>query len=111
MTTPQYLALAVFVVVFALAMWRKTNMGALALVAAFLVGTYAFGLSANDLADGWPVTLMLTLIGVTYLFGIARENGTIGRVVSTAVNGVGGRSSGFRGCSSPWRPSSRPPER
>lgn len=91
MTTPQYLALAVFVVVFALAMWRKTNMGALALVAAFLVGTYAFGLSANDLADGWPVTLMLTLIGVTYLFGIARENGTIGRVVSTAVNGVGGR--------------------
>lgn len=91
MTTPQYAALAVFVVVFALAMWRKTNMGALALVATFLVGTWAFGLSAGDLADGWPVSLMLTLIGVTYLFGIARENGTISRVVAAAVSGVRGR--------------------
>lgn len=34
---------------------------------------------------------MLTLIGVTFLFGIARENGTIDRVVHGAVAAVGGR--------------------
>lgn len=91
MSTVHYLALGVFVVVFALAMWRKTNMGALALVATFFVGTFAFGESTRDLFAGWPTSLMLTLIGVTYLFGIARENGTIERVVTSSVRSVGGR--------------------
>lgn len=91
MTTLQYLALGTFVAIFALAMWRGTNMGALALAGTFLVGTLAFGLDADELIAGWPASLMLTLIGVTFLFGIARENGTIDRVVHGAVAAVGGR--------------------
>ena len=91
MTSPQYLALGVFVAIFALAMWRKTNMGALALAGTFLVGSLLFNLDADELISGWPASLMLTLIGVTFLFGIARENGTIDRVVSGAVAAVGGR--------------------
>lgn len=91
MSSLDNLALVVFIVVFALSMWRKTNMGALALVATFFVGTLVFDVPTNDLFDGWPTSLMLTLIGVTFLFGIARENGTIDRVVSSAVAGVRGR--------------------
>lgn len=91
MTSLQYLALGVFVAIFALAMWRGTNMGALALAGTFLVGAPLFDLTADELIGGWPSSLMLTLIGVTFLFGIARENGTIDRVVSAAVGGVGGR--------------------
>lgn len=91
MTSLQYLALGVFVAIFALAMWRGTNMGALALAGTFLVGVPLFDLEADDLIAGWPSSLMLTLIGVTFLFGIARENGTIDRVVSAAVGGVVGR--------------------
>lgn len=91
MTSLQYLALGVFVAIFALAMWRGTNMGALALAGTFLVGVPLFELEADELIAGWPSSLMLTLIGVTFLFGIARENGTIDRVVSAAVGGVGGR--------------------
>lgn len=91
MTTLQYLALSAFVLIFALALWRRINMGALALTGAFLVGTLMFDLTADELIIGWPASLMLTLIGVTFLFGIARENGTIDKVVSSAVDGVGGR--------------------
>lgn len=91
MTSLQYLALGVFVAIFALAMWRGTNMGALALAGTFLMGSFAFDLSADELISGWPSSLMLTLIGVTFLFGIARENGTIDRVVTAAVATVGGR--------------------
>lgn len=91
MTPLQYLALGVFVAIFALAMWRGTNMGALALAGTFLMGSFAFDLSADELISGWPSSLMLTLIGVTFLFGIARENGTIDRVVTAAVATVGGR--------------------
>ncbi|MBD5829640.1 SLC13 family permease [Janibacter melonis] len=91
MSDLQYLALGGFVVIFALAMWRGTNMGAIALVGTFLVGTLLFDLSPDDLVAGWPTSLMLTLVGVTFLFGIARENGTVDRVVSSAVRAAGGR--------------------
>lgn len=91
MSTLQIAALAAFAAIFALAMWRRTNMGAIALAGAFLVGGLFFGLDADELISGWPSSLMLTLIGVTFLFGIARENGTIDKVVSSAVNSVKGR--------------------
>lgn len=91
MTTPQLIAVAIFAGIFALSMWRKTNMGALALAATFLVGMSLFGKTPKELFAGWPVSLMLTLLGVTFLFGIARENGTIDKVVQSAVAAVGGR--------------------
>lgn len=91
MSTLQIAALAAFVAIFAFAMWRRTNMGAIALAGAFLVGGLLFGLDADELISGWPSSLMLTLIGVTFLFGIARENGTIDKVVRSAVNSVKGR--------------------
>lgn len=91
MTLIQTLALGVFVLVFALSMWRKTNMGAIALAATFLVGTFMFQKSTKELLAGWPTSLMLTLVGVTFLFGIARENGTIDKVVRSTLDAVGGR--------------------
>lgn len=65
-------------------------MGALAFVAAFLVGTLSVGLTTDDILGGFPAGLVVTLIGVTYLFAIAQNNGTVDLLVRGAVRLVGG---------------------
>ncbi|MGY2085194.1 SLC13 family permease [Blastococcus sp. SYSU DS0539] len=78
------------VVIFAIATFLPINMGALAFVAAFVVGTLSVGLSTDDIITGFPAGLVLTLIGVTYLFAIAQNNGTVDLLVRGAVKLVGG---------------------
>jgi Na+/H+ antiporter NhaD/arsenite permease-like protein len=67
------------------------NMGALAYVAAWLVGMYALDLDEKTILGGVSGDLILTLIGVTYLFAIAKNNGTVDLIVRSAVKAVGGR--------------------
>jgi len=67
------------------------NMGTLGFVAAFLVGTVAVGMSTDDIIAGFPSDLFLTLVGVTYLFAIAQNNGTVDLMVRGAVRLVRGR--------------------
>ena len=52
---------------------------------------YALDLDEKEILAGVSGDLILTLIGVTYLFAIARNNGTVDLIVRTAVRGVGGR--------------------
>jgi di/tricarboxylate transporter len=87
----ELISVLVLLVVFCLALWRPVNMGALALVAAFVLGTLYFGSSVSEIAEGFPSSLMITLIGVTFLFGLAKANGTVDLVVHGAVRAVGGR--------------------
>ena len=67
------------------------NMGVLAFVGAFLVGTLVAGMSTKDIIGGFPGGLFLTLVGITYLFAIAQNNGTIDWLVRLAVRAVRGR--------------------
>jgi len=85
------ISLLVLVVVFLIATVRPVNMGALALVAAFVVGTAVAGEEATKILDGFPGDLFVILVGVTYLFAIAKRNGTVDWLVATAVRAVGGR--------------------
>src|SRR4029078_12461737 len=66
-------------------------MGALAFVAAWLVGMYSLDLEEKEIIAGISGDLVLTLVGVTYLFAIARNNGTVDLIVRKAVQSVGGR--------------------
>lgn len=79
------------VLIFGLAFWRNLNMGAVALAIAFFMGTFYFDLSAQEIATGFPGHLVITLLGVTYIFGIGRVNGTVDQVVRTLVSAVHGR--------------------
>ena len=65
-------------------------MGVLGLVAAFGVGT-AMGVSEDDIFAGFPGDLFIILVGVTYLFAIATNNGTVDWLIHAAVKAVGGR--------------------
>ena len=74
--------------IFIVGTWRAINLGALSLVMAFLLGGL---LMRDDLATLWrgfPIDLLILLVGVTYLFGVASSNGTIERLVSAASRRV-----------------------
>ncbi|TDD46185.1 hypothetical protein E1286_21675 [Nonomuraea terrae] len=87
----EVIALIVLVLVFLIATIRSINMGALALVAAFVVGTTVFGVAVDDVLDGFPANLFVILVGVTYLFALAKTNGTVDWIVHRAVVAVRGR--------------------
>ena len=89
--SPEVISILALVVIFAIATALPINMGALAFVAAFLVGTLSVGLTTDEIIAGFPGELVLTLIGVTYLFAIAQNNGTVDLLVRGAVKLVAGR--------------------
>lgn len=66
-------------------------MGALALVAAAVVGALVYGVGPAAVLDGFPANLFVILVGVTYLFALAKNNGTVDWIVHAAVRAVGGR--------------------
>ncbi len=88
--SPEIVTILALVVIFAIATFLPINMGALAFVAAFVVGTLSVGMSTEEILAGFPAELVLTLIGVTYLFAIAQNNGTVDLLVRGAVKLVGG---------------------
>src|SRR3712207_312192 len=88
--SPEIVTIIGLVVIFAIATFLPINMGALAFTAAFIIGTLSVGLSTDDILGGFPAELVVTLIGVTYLFAIAQNNGTVDLLVRGAVRLVGG---------------------
>jgi Na+/H+ antiporter NhaD/arsenite permease-like protein len=88
---PEWVAIIALVALFVVGTLLPINMGALGYVAAWLVGMYSLNLDEKEILAGVSGDLVLTIIGVTYLFAIARNNGTVDLIVATAVKGVGGR--------------------
>ena len=87
----EILSLIVLAVIFLVATIRGVNMGALALVAAFVVGLAVYDVTEADILKGFPSSLFVILVGVTYLFALAKNNGTVDWIVHGAVRAVGGR--------------------
>ena len=85
------LSIIILAVMFLLATVLPLNMVALAFVGAFLLGSVILGMSTNDILANVPGGLFLTIVGVTYLFAIAQNNGTIDLLVRGAVRMVGSR--------------------
>jgi Na+/H+ antiporter NhaD/arsenite permease-like protein len=88
---PEWVAILALVALFVIGTLLPINMGALAYVAAWLVGMFSLDLSEREILGGVSGDLILTLIGVTYLFAIAKNNGTVDLIVRSAVRAVGGR--------------------
>ena len=86
----QIAGIVLLAVMFIIATALPINMGALALVAAFIIGLLSH-LAAKDIFAGFPGDLFVTLVGITYLFAIAQNNGTVDWLVQKAVWLVRGR--------------------
>jgi di/tricarboxylate transporter len=87
----ELISILVLAVVFVIATTRSINMGVLAFAAAFGVGTLAAGMDAKKIFAGFPGDLFVVLVGVTFLFAIARANGTTDWLVHAAIRLVRGR--------------------
>ncbi|MFE7507428.1 SLC13 family permease [Promicromonospora sp. NPDC057488] len=89
--TAEIIALIGLALVFGISALRNVHMGALALVAAFIVGIGVVGEGLDDVLGGFPVDALIILVGITYLFGIARETGTIDWLVDRSLGLIGDR--------------------
>ncbi|MFD5700949.1 SLC13 family permease [Streptomyces lasiicapitis] len=85
------IAIGALVLIFTISTFTSVHMGALALVAAFAVGSAVAGENADDVFGGFPGDLFVVLVGVTFLFAIAKNNGTIDWLVHAATRAVRGR--------------------
>ena len=98
---PEIISIIVLVLMFVIGTTMPVNLGVLALVASFLVGTLAVGLSIDEIilgvpgdgeiTGGFPGDLFLLLVGLTYLFALAQNNGTIDLLVQWSMRLVRGR--------------------
>jgi Na+/H+ antiporter NhaD/arsenite permease-like protein len=82
---PAILSLVALLIAIALSMATKLNVGVAAMAFAWLIGTFAAGMKAEQVAAGFPSSLFLTLAGVTLLFALAETNGTLDRLSQRAV--------------------------
>jgi di/tricarboxylate transporter len=92
----EVISILVLAGIFLLATVRPVNLGALAIVAAFILGITALkGADVGEKTDaifaGFPGDLFVILAGVTFLFAIAKNNGTVDWLVGAAIRAVGGR--------------------
>ncbi|MEB8340690.1 SLC13 family permease [Streptomyces endophyticus] len=85
------LAIALLVVAFVLTTTLGINLGALALVCTLVVGVMAAGFPAEKLVAEFPGDVFVILVGTTYLFTIARRNGTLDFLINWLVGRVGAR--------------------
>ena len=83
--TGQIVSIVVLLAVFVVGTLRPVNLGAVALVATFGVGLLVAHENFEKSISGFPISVFVLLVGVTYLFGIASVNGTIEWLVTSAA--------------------------
>ena len=91
----ELLSILVLCSVFLVATVWPIHMGALAISAAFVLGMFVLpgdsGAKVDQIVGGFPGGLFVVLAGVTYLFAIAKNNGTVDWLVHAAMRSVRGR--------------------
>jgi Na+/H+ antiporter NhaD/arsenite permease-like protein len=83
--SPAIASLIALLVAIALSLTSRINVGVLAMVFAWIIGTALAGLRPEQVAAGFPSSLFLTLTGVTLLFALAETNGTLERLANRAI--------------------------
>ncbi|HEX2175688.1 MAG TPA: SLC13 family permease [Nocardioidaceae bacterium] len=89
--SPELISILVLAAMFVIATVFPINIGILAFVAAFILGGTLAGMDGETVLGGFPGELAVTLIGITFLFAMAQNNGTIDWLVRVAVRSVRGR--------------------
>ncbi len=85
------ISLIVLAIVVAIGFIKKVNLGFLSLGVAFLLALIG-GLKAKDVTGGFSSSMFVTLVGVTCLFGMASQNGTLDLFSKKIVALVGKRT-------------------
>ena len=83
---PAAISLAALVFALALSCVSTINVGFVAIVLAWIVGTTVGGMRVEQVVGAFPATLFVTLAGITLLFAQAQNNGTLDRIAHKAVH-------------------------
>ncbi len=90
-------SILVLAAIFLIATVFPIHLGALAISAAFIVGMFVLpgtpAAKVDSIVSGFPGDLFIVLTGVTFLFAIARNNGTVDWLVDVAMRAAHGRVS------------------
>ena len=92
-----WLSLAALVLVIIVSCTSTVNPGFLSIALAWVIGVYLAPFwgrkfAIGEVLAGFPTDLFLTLVGVTFLFTLARDNGTLDQVVRVALRGCRGNT-------------------
>jgi di/tricarboxylate transporter len=85
-----WISLAALIVAITLSMVTSVNVGVVSLAMAWIVGVYLGGMPVAKVIGNFPIDLLINLIGITLLFGMANNNGTLGRIAARAVRACRG---------------------
>ena len=90
--SPAVLALLALMLAIGLSMTARVNVGLLSIALAWVIGVYAAGMKPDAVIAGFPASLFITLAGVTFLFAIAKSNGTLDLLAGHAARLVRGNA-------------------
>lgn len=91
MTTP-ILAILILFFVILMSTFQRVNIGFLSLTMAWVLGYFLLGMKPADVTAGFPVSMFIVLVAVSYLFGIAGHNGTLNKITDILIRMVKGRA-------------------
>jgi Na+/H+ antiporter NhaD/arsenite permease-like protein len=83
-------SIIVLVVMFVICTILPINLGLMSFVTAFIIGTLLAGLTVDDIFAVFPGDLFILLVGVTLLFAIAQNNGTVDWIMAWGLRLVRG---------------------
>ena len=88
--SPASWSLVALIVALVVSMTSRINVGWLGLAFAWIIGVYVAGLRPDAVMAGFPVSLFITLTGVTLLFAIAEANGSLAALADRAIRAARG---------------------
>ena len=84
-STPALASIIVLVAIVLFSCFRDINVGILGTAGGLLVGMIFAGMKINDVYKGWPLSLFMILVGVTFMFSAAQVNGTMEKFSAVCV--------------------------
>jgi di/tricarboxylate transporter len=87
-----WISLGALIIAITLSMVTSVNVGVVSMAMAWIVGVYLGGMPVGKVIANFPIDLLINLIGVTLLFGMANNNGTLSRIAARAVRACRGNA-------------------
>src|SRR5687768_4053300 len=87
-----WISLGALIIAITLSMVTSVNVGVVSMAMAWIVGVYLGGMPVAKVVGNFPIDLLINLVGITLLFGMANNNGTLGRIAARAVRACRGNA-------------------
>lgn len=84
-STAALVSIVALLIIVLISCFKEMNVGILGIAAGLLVGMTFMGMKVAAVFKGWPVSLFMILVGVTFMFACAQVNGTMEKFSAYAV--------------------------